>query len=188
VLAAAYAVNGGHTPKNNGQFSDKRFAFLFQPGWYDVDAPVGYYTQVMGLGESPGDVVFTSPKGVYSQEQDFSIGGALSTFWRSAENFRSQASFKWYVGTGMMWAVSQAAPLRRVEVDNDLLLFEYEPPIPGAGEASGGFFANVKVDHGTVKPGSQQQWFARDSTVAAWNGGERTVCLTRSGRGSRSAW
>jgi hypothetical protein len=171
VLAAAYATNGGHVPSNNGQFSDKRYAFLFQPGWYDVDAPVGYYTQVMGLGGSPGDVVFTSPKGVYSQEQDFSIGGALSTFWRSAENFRNQANFKWYVGTGMMWAVSQAAPLRRVEVDNDLLLFEYEPPIPGAGEASGGYFANVKVDHGAVKPGSQQQWFARDSTVNQWTGG-----------------
>ena len=30
-------------------------------------------------------------------------------------------------------------------LDNDLLLFEYEPPIPGAGEESGGFAANVQV-------------------------------------------
>ena len=171
VLAAAYATNGGHQPANKGQFSSKRFAFLFKPGQYDVDAPVGYYTQIMGLGAAPGDVVFTSPKGVYCQEQDFSIGGALSTFWRSAENFRSQANFKWYVGTGMMWAASQAAPLRRVEIDNDLLLFEYEPPIPNAGEASGGYFASVKVDQGSVKSGSQQQWFSRDSTVKSWIGG-----------------
>jgi hypothetical protein len=33
----------------------------------------------------------------YSQEGDFSIGGALSSFWRSVENFRSSASNKWYV-------------------------------------------------------------------------------------------
>jgi hypothetical protein len=171
VLAAAYSINGGHQPANHGQFSSKRFAFLFKPGTYDVDAPVGYYTQVMGLGESPEDVLFTSPKGVYCQEQDFSIGGSLSTFWRSAENFKTQANFKWYVGSGMMWAASQASPVRRVEIDNDLLLFEYEPPIPGAGEASGGYFANVKLNQGAVRPGSQQQWFARDSTVPTWVGG-----------------
>jgi hypothetical protein len=170
VVAAAYNENGGHDPTNHGQFSDKRFAFLFKPGTYDANVPVGYYTQVLGLGTSPSDVVFTSPNGVYSEEQDYSIGGALSTFWRSAENFKSSAFANWQVGTGMMWAVSQAAPLRRIEVDNDLLLFEYQPPIPAAGEASGGFFANLKVN-GAVQPGSQQQWFARDSTVSKWNGG-----------------
>ena len=38
-------------------------------------------------------------------------------FWRSAENFKAlSANYKWYVGVGMMWAVSQAAPLRRIEV------------------------------------------------------------------------
>jgi hypothetical protein len=198
TIAAAYALNGGHEPANHGQFSPSRFAFLFKPGTYDVDCPVGYYTQVLGLGASPSDVTFTSPKGVYSEEQDYSIGGALSTFWRSAENFRTSASFDWQVGKGMMWAVSQAAPLRRVQVDNDLSLFEYQPPITAAGEASGGFMANVKVgaavrtgrvvheelptlvprrstDRTTtlraVAPGSQQQWFARDSTVASWDGG-----------------
>eukprot|EP00035_Acanthoeca_spectabilis_P037120 m.43599 g.43599 ORF g.43599 m.43599 type:complete len:593 (+) comp8450_c0_seq1:23-1801(+) len=173
----AFATNGGHDPPNHGQFSSERYAFLFKPGSYAVDCPVGYYTSVMGLGTSPSDVVFTSPKGVYSMEGDFSIGGALSSFWRSAENFRTSASNKWYVGTGMMWAVSQAAPIRRVVVDNDLLLFEYEPPIPGAGEASGGFFANVQVG-GAVKPGSQQQWFARDSTVGNWTGGVWNIVLT----------
>jgi hypothetical protein len=83
----------------------------------------------------------------------------------------------------MMWAVSQAAPLRRIEVVNDLALFEYQPPIPAAGEASGGYMANMKVgasmkvhnkhagDGSGVKPGSQQQWFSRDSTVSSWQGG-----------------
>lgn len=34
-------------------------------------------------------------------------------------------SFGWWEGgAGMLWAVSQAAPLRRVHVDNDLLLFQ----------------------------------------------------------------
>lgn len=188
-IAAAYALNGGHTPSNHGQFSDQRFAFLFKPGTYNVDCPVGYYTQILGLGTAPSDVTFTSTRGVYSEEQDYSIGGALSTFWRSAENFKTVATQDWIVGKGMMWAVSQASPLRRVEVDNDLLLFEYQPPEPAAGEASGGFMANVKVGGGVkthrlqtgtdivelvasgVVSGSQQQWFTRDSSVASWTGG-----------------
>jgi len=47
-----------------------------------VDVPVGYYTQVLGLGAAPNDVTFATGKGVYCEEQDYSIGGALSTFWR----------------------------------------------------------------------------------------------------------
>jgi len=187
TIAAAYAVNGGHEPTNHGQFSSARYAFLFKPGTYDIDVPVGYYTHVAGLGASPSDVTFTSPKGVYSEEQDYSIGGALSTFWRMAENFKTAATYDWQVGKGMMWAVSQAAPLRRVEVVNDLSLFEYQPPITDAGEASGGFMANMKVgaaiktghrfgrkgsaNGSAVVPGSQQQWFARDSTVSGFDGG-----------------
>ena len=179
AIHAAFATNGGHSPSNHGQFSDKRFAFLFKPGTYDVDAPVGYYTQVLGLGAKASDVTFTSSKGVYCQEGDFSIGGALSTFWRSAENFRTLANNTWNVGTGMMWAVSQAAPLRRVEIENDLCLFEYEPPIPAAGEASGGYFANLKVG-GKISVGSQQQWFARDSTIGngKWDGGVWNIVTT----------
>lgn len=197
-VAAAYASNGGHDPANHGQFSSKRFAFLFKPGTYDVDVPVGYYTQVLGLGALPSDVTFKSAKGVYSEEQDYSVGGALSTFWRAAENFKTTATFDWQVGKGMMWAVSQASPLRRIEVTNDLLLFEYQPPIPQAGEASGGFMANMRVgaavrtghqlrglrSHANssnlrdVSPGSQQQWFARDSTVVGWDGGVWNMVFT----------
>ena len=70
----------------------------------------------------------------------------------------------------MLWAVSQAAPLRRVHVDNDLALYEYVSPYPNAGFASGGFFANSQVD-GTVYTGSQQQWFSRSSQVGGWSGG-----------------
>lgn len=51
-------------------------------GKYTVDVPVGYYTQVLGLGAAPNDVTFATGKGVYCEEQDYSIGGALSTFWR----------------------------------------------------------------------------------------------------------
>ena len=41
--------------------------------------------QVLGLGESPTDVVFTGDRGVYSEEGDYDITiGALDSFWRGA--------------------------------------------------------------------------------------------------------
>jgi hypothetical protein len=67
---------------------------------------------------------------VYCEEGDYDFqGGALDTFWRSAENFRTAATWDSTIGApGMLWAVSQAAPLRRVQVDHALTLFEYQPP------------------------------------------------------------
>eukprot|EP00041_Stephanoeca_diplocostata_P022233 m.527937 g.527937 ORF g.527937 m.527937 type:complete len:336 (+) comp22014_c1_seq2:64-1071(+) len=167
-----FAINGGHDPANHGQFSPYRFAFLFKPGTYAVDVPVGFYTQVMGMGMLPSDVKFTGVKGVFCEEGDYNYaGGALDTFWRSAENFATSATYKW-IGAdgGMMWAVSQASPIRRVEVNDNLFLYEYEPPYQLAGYSSGGFMANIQVN-GTVEPGSQQQFFARNCDVQQWTGG-----------------
>jgi len=175
AVNAAFAVNGGYNPPSNGQFSSERFAFLFKPGSYSIDVPVGYYTQVLGLGSSPDDTVFTSAKGVYCEagSTDYKIG-ALNNFWRSAENFKTMANYEWTTGNGMLWAVSQASPLRRVHVANgNLVLYEYFPPYDQAGYASGGFVANVQVEEGII-PGSQQQWFTRNSQFSemgdtVWN-------------------
>ena len=102
-IQAAFAQNGGHSPSNHGQFSDARFAFLFAPGQYTVDVPVGYYTQVLGLGQSPSDVIFDGDKGVYCEEGDYDIDvGALDTFWRSAENFETRADHQWTDVKGML--------------------------------------------------------------------------------------
>ena len=71
----------------------------------------------------------------------------------------------------MLWAVSQATPLRRLEIDNELILFEYQPPLPGAGEASGGFVGNSLIK-GAVQSGSQQQFLARNCALeGGWTGG-----------------
>jgi hypothetical protein len=144
-----------------GHFSSKRVALLFKSGEYDVDVLVGYYTQVLGLGASPSDTVFTSAKGVYSPALDPGSAGSLDSFWKSAENITTGSA-------QMLWAVSQAAPLRRVVVPGDLLMHD-------KGEyASGGFMANVAVGNNT-EMGSQQQWCSRNCsfgnapTGGAWS-------------------
>jgi len=140
-----------------GHFSNRRLALLFKPGEYwGVSVKVGYYTQVLGLGERADDVVFkNTAKGIHCPAMGAKPSpGSLDAFWRSAENFKTEAS------EGMMWAVSQAAPLRRVHVAGNLELYD-----PGAW-ASGGYVANMLVD-GQTHMGTQQQWMSRNSDLGS---------------------
>lgn len=41
------------TPANNGQFSNSRYALLFEPGQHNVNVDVGFYVTVHGLGKTP---------------------------------------------------------------------------------------------------------------------------------------
>eukprot|EP00931_Biecheleriopsis_adriatica_P061972 TRINITY_DN372_c0_g1_i1.p1 TRINITY_DN372_c0_g1~~TRINITY_DN372_c0_g1_i1.p1 ORF type:complete len:777 (+),score=117.95 TRINITY_DN372_c0_g1_i1:43-2331(+) len=171
AVEAVFAKNGGQTPHDHGQFSSGRFAFLFKPGTYDVEVPVGYYTQVLGLGSNPSDVVFISAKGVYSEEGNPNITiGALNSFWRGAENFETRANFAWNGGKGMLWATAQASPLRRLLVQENLLLAQTQPMDRAAGYASGGMLANSEVK-GAVHSGSQQQYLTRNSEIGGWPDG-----------------
>ena len=136
------------------EFSKNRYALLFKPGTYWLDIRVGYYTHVMGLGKSPEDVVI-----VGAVRSNSSHGGhVLCNFWRSAENLTIVPA----ADSTNTWAVSQAAPLRRIYVKGNLKLHD--------GPSSGGFMANCKIE-GTVFSGSQQQWLTRNSVFEKWDGG-----------------
>jgi hypothetical protein len=179
AVNSAYAKNGGQNPGNNGQFSSLRYAFLFKPGNYSgVNVPVGFYTSVMGLGQAPKD---TEISNVYCQQGSSIQGhGALDTFWRSAENFATTPNLKGILpdtspidSNTMLWAVSQASPLRRVCINGSLWLFQVQKQPDGsyqAGWASGGFMADCPIT-GNVNAGSQQQWVSRNCNMANWNGG-----------------
>jgi hypothetical protein len=139
-------------PKN--EFSENRYALLFKPGTYNLDVRVGYYMHVMGLGNSPEDVVI-----VGAVRSNTTYGGhVLCNFWRTAENLTIVPT----KDSTNTWAVSQAAPLRRVYVKGNLKLSE--------GASSGGFMADCKIE-GTVFSGSQQQWLTRNSVFKKWDGG-----------------
>ena len=177
---AVYTQNGGHSPEDNhGQWSDARFAILFQPGNHTLNVNVGYYTSIIGLGKAPKD---TQISNVICENGSFNYkNGALSNFWRSAENFYTKPSrHLWNGKAGMLWAVSQAAPLRRVFVDGDLYLYQYnkydpngkDPKKPNqmAGFSSGGFMGDCTVN-GVIDSGSQQQWLTRNSYMGSWPAG-----------------
>ncbi len=169
------AVDAVHQEQVDNEMGTQRYALLFKPGVYGSVAdplivPVGYYTEVAGLGRNPGDVTINGHVDVYNRclAPDNCI--ALNNFWRSLSNLtikvtglqdcRSSANF---------WAVSQAAPMRRVDIQGGTLsLMDY--CTAGPQYASGGFMADSRTS-GSVVNGSQQQWLARNSSVGDWSNG-----------------
>ncbi|MFF7368674.1 discoidin domain-containing protein [Streptomyces tricolor] len=144
--------------QESAQFGTGRYQFLLKPGTYHgINAQLGFYTSISGLGLNPDD---TRINGDITVDAGWFNGNATQNFWRSAENL----SLKPVNGTDR-WAVAQAAPFRRIHVEGGLNLAPN-----GYGWASGGYIADSKID-GTVGPYSQQQWYTRDSSVGGWTNG-----------------
>ncbi|MGW1105848.1 coagulation factor 5/8 type domain-containing protein [Streptomyces sp. NPDC002540] len=144
--------------QESAQFGDGRYALLFKPGTYDnINAQIGFYTSIAGLGLNPDNTTFN---GDVTVDAGWFNGNATQNFWRSAENLALNP-----VNGTDRWAVSQAAPFRRMHVRGGLNLAP-----AGYGWASGGYIADSRID-GQVGPYSQQQWYTRDSSVGGWLNG-----------------
>ena len=156
------------------QFGPQRYAIFFEPGTYGSKADplifqVGYYTQVAGLGAQPGDVTINGSVDVYNQCSAANNCVALDNFWRSLSNLTINVAG----GSGCQastdfWAVSQAAPMRRVHINGLVSLMDY---CSAPSFASGGFIADSVFTGSTVVNGSQQQFFTRNSNLDGWSNG-----------------
>jgi hypothetical protein len=159
----------------SNQFGAQRYAILFEPGTYGSSTTpltfqVGYYTTVAGLGLNPGDVTINGSIDVYNQCFASNNCIALDNFWRSLSNLTINVAG----GTGCQaatdfWAVSQAAPMRRVHVNGLLSLMDYCNGSPDF--ASGGFIADSQFTGKSITNGSQQQWVTRNSDIDGWSNG-----------------
>lgn len=151
--------------QEESQFGSGRYQFLLKPGTYNgINAQLGFYTSVSGLGLNPDDVQIN---GDITVDAGWFDGNATQNFWRSAENLAINP-----VSGTNRWAVAQAAPFRRIHVKGGLNLAPN-----GYGWASGGYIADSKID-GTVGPYSQQQWYTRDSSVGGWTNGVWNMTFT----------
>jgi hypothetical protein len=155
AAAVQQQIDKIYAVQEHSEFGSARDALLFLPGNYRVDVPIGFYTEVLGLGVTP-DAVHIS--GDVHADASLPRNNATCTFWRAAENFSVTPS-----GGAMQWAVSQAAPFRRMHVLGNLVLHQHR------GWASGGWMSDTRVD-GVVDSGSQQQWIARNSQWGSWTG------------------
>lgn len=147
-------LNSIFQQQETNQFGSQRYAVMFKPGTYSNDVNVGFYTQVLGLGQSPDAVTIN---GAVHAEADWFQGNATQNFWRGAENLSVTPN-----GGTDRWAVSQAAPYRRMHLRGNLALDD-------GGWSSGGYLADSKID-GQVRSGSQQQWLTRNAQLGSWTG------------------
>lgn len=158
-------VNAIYAQQATNEMGTARYALLFEPGTYGsqsapLDIPVGYYTEVDGLGQDPSDVIING--GVTAVGMNGS--GALDIFWRSVSNLTIHVV---PVAPGdchtsnEMWAVSQAAPMRRVDVKD---FTTFMPYCENPNFASGGFVADSDLEGGALN-GSQQQFYVRNSNL-----------------------
>ena len=168
------AVDAVAAAQVDDEMGSARKALLFKPGTYGtaehpLQFRVGYYTEVAGLGRDPGDVVINGKIEVYNRclTPDYCI--ALNNFWRSLSNLHLNVNAAGQDGcrsSANFWAVSQASPMRRVQVTGaNLSLMDY--CTAGPQFASGGFVADSALPF--VINGSQQQWLTRDSAVGGWS-------------------
>jgi hypothetical protein len=178
VQATLNSVSGQQV---NNQFGTQRYALLFEPGTYGSAAnplvfQVGYYTSVAGLGLSPNDVVINGA--IVSFNQCFGLCTGLNNFWRSVSNLTLNIvlppSHPAYspappedpgcANSNDLYAISQAAPIRRVHVNGLFFLFDY----CNTGFTSGGFIADSQFSGSTVVNGTQQQFLVRNSQLDGW--------------------
>jgi hypothetical protein len=148
-------IDAVYATQQQNEFGPQRNALLFLPGNYSVDVPVGFYTEVLGLGASPDA---TRIAGHVHADASREHNNATTTFWRAAEGLSVEPA-----GGTMQWAVSQAVSLRRMHVRGDLALHQ------NRGWASGGWMSDSLVD-GNVDSGSQQQWISRNCDWKSWTG------------------
>jgi hypothetical protein len=157
----------------SNQFGTQRYAFLFEPGTYGSSAnplifQVGYYTTVAGLGLAPADVTINGAINVSNQCSGGSCT-ALVNFWRSLSNLTiNVVTAAACTSSAEFWAVSQASPMRRVQINGNLFLFDY---CSNPAFASGGFIADSQFTGGAIINGGQQQWITRNSNIDSWTNG-----------------
>src|SRR5215472_9560695 len=158
-------INAIYAQQADNEMGTARYALLFAPGTYGsqttpLNVSVGYYTEVDGLGQDPSGVVING--GVTAIGKNGS--GALDTFWRSVSNLTinvvQNPADPCHTGNEM-WAVSQAAPMRRVDVKE---FTTFMPYCENPNFASGGFVADSKLEGGALN-GSQQQFYVRNSDL-----------------------
>ena len=151
-------LNTVFSQQQYNQFGTQRYAILFKPGYYNLDVDLGFYTQVLGLGQMPDDVTIT---GNLHSDGILPNYNATINFWRSAENLAVIPTN----GNYIILAVSQGTDLRRLHVHGNVDLANFSD----GNWSSGGFMADSKVD-GTLYSISQQQWLSRNDVWGNWNG------------------
>jgi len=156
VKAVGREINAIHDQMFGKEFSPNRYAMFFKPGDYK-DAgllKIPYYVQIAGLGNTPYEVQISN---LHTPPRNKDGNGTV-TFWRSAENLSVIGPETYDEDETFKWAVSQAAPLRRV-YSTRVVRYQWEN-----GWVSGGYTADCDF-RAAAGSDHQQQWYTRNSVL-----------------------
>src|SRR5690606_25713341 len=139
-----------------------RYQFLFKPGTYrGLNAQIGFYTSISGLGLSPDD---TTIHGDITVDAGWFDGNATQNFWRSAENLAVVP-----VSGTNRWAVAQAAPFAGLNPQIRLSTWSSGLGLPPDDTTIHG---DITVDAG---------WFDGNATQNFWRSAENLAVVPVSG-------
>lgn len=159
-------VNSLHERMFHDQFSPHRYAVLFLPGDYRQAGllKVPYYMQIAGLGRTPYEVQVSNIHTPAPLRDD----NGTCTFWRAAENLSVIGPETYDEPETFKWAVSQAAPLRRIYSTRTMRTQWGHGWVSGGFAADCYFVAPAGSDH-------QQQWYYRNSVLNKGRGEFREI-------------
>lgn len=152
--AIAADISDIHKKMFRAEMGTGRYALMFKPGDYTSAGlfNIGFYTHMAGLGKVPYEVKIDN---VHTPPHLRNDNGTC-TFWRSLENFSVLGKESYEHDDMFNWAVSQAAPFRRM-YSQRTVRNQWKN-----GWVSGGFTADCVFD-APVGSDGQQQWFTRNS-------------------------
>jgi hypothetical protein len=178
IQADLNAIAAQQVPASS-QFDSQRYDILFQPGTYGSTRDplifqVGYYTEVAGLGLTPGQTTIYGAAEVNNQcfpptppATSNCIG--LDNFWRSLSNLTiNVTTVSACTQSTEFWAASQAAPIRRVDINGNFFMFDY---CSGPAFVSGGFIADSAFTGGAIINGGNQQELVRNTDIDSYTNG-----------------
>jgi hypothetical protein len=148
------------------EWSNNRFAVLIGTGKYQMNSlfKLNYYTQVLGVGEDTSGAIVSPGINVLNNcektgDANCKKPGGLDNFWRSIADLKMDAS----TNGALKFAVSQASPMRDIEISGqDLLTCDWGTG-GDCGMTSGGFMNNVNMNGKSILLGSQQQFYISNS-------------------------
>lgn len=156
VQAIGREVNGIHEQMFGKEFSPNRYAMFFKPGDYKGAGllNIPFYVQIAGLGRTPYEVEISN----LHTPPHLKDGNGTCTFWRSAENLSVIGPETYNEEETFKWAVSQAAPIRRI-YSTRVVRNQW-----GNGWVSGGYTADCHFESAAGSK-NQQQWYTRNSIL-----------------------
>jgi len=167
VKAIGQEINGIHDQMVAREFSPNRYALFFKPGDYTKAGllKVPYYESIAGLGRTPYEVQLSNLHTPPPRNKD---GNGTVTFWRSAENLSVIGPETYTEDETFKWAVSQAAPLRRI-YSTRVVRYQW-----ANGWVSGGYTADCDFQ-AAAGSDHQQQWYTRNSFLNKGRGEYKEV-------------